>query len=25
VDRVEERDAEILKQYADGFTIEHDY
>jgi len=25
VDRVEERDAEILAEYADGFTIEHDY
>ncbi len=25
VDRVEERDAEILTNYADGFKIEHDY
>jgi acylphosphatase len=25
IDEVEERDAEILKEYASGFTIEHDY
>ena len=25
VDQVEERDAEILKEYTDGFTIEHEY
>ncbi len=25
VDRVEERDAEVLTEYADGFTIERDY
>ena len=25
VDQVEEHEAQILREYADGFTIEHDY